>query len=125
MIDSIIISNVLAQLTLFFVAILILIKPLGIYISKVFTAKAPFLERFLSPLERLLYKLSRIDSQKEMNWKEYAFAVLTFSLIGVIFLYCLLRLQAFLPLNPESFPALSEHLAFNTAASFVTNTNWQ
>jgi len=84
-----------------------------------------FLDPVIKPLEKLTYKLTGVDPAKEHDWKQYAAAMLLFSLVSMLFTYAVLRLQAVLPLNPQKMGAISEHLAFNTAASFTTNTNWQ
>jgi potassium-transporting ATPase potassium-binding subunit len=79
----------------------------------------------LRPLEKLTYRVLGVDPAKEQGWKQYTFAMLMFSLVSCLFTYAILRLQQYLPLNPQKFGALSPHLAFNTAVSFTTNTNWQ
>lgn len=98
---------------------------MGIYLTQVFTGERTFLGFVFGPIERFFYKITGVDPAEEMNWKRYAAATIVFSLVSVVFLYLLQRLQGSLPLNPQGFAAPSEHLAFNTAASFVTNTNWQ
>jgi len=116
---------------IFYVGILLAItKPLGIFLCKILDAEGKtFLDPVIKPLERLTYKLIRVDPAAEQDWKQYSVSLLVFSLVSMLFTYAILRLQAVLPLqallNPQKMPALSEHLAFNTAASFVTNTNWQ
>jgi K+-transporting ATPase ATPase A chain len=110
--------------------LLAITKPLGIFLCKVLDADGKtFLDPVIKPLERLTYKLIRVDPKEEHDWKQYSIAMLIFSLVTMLFTYAILRLQAVLPfqalLNPQKMPAVSEHLAFNTAASFVTNTNWQ
>ncbi len=116
----------LIQLTLFVVILLLLTKPMGIYLVNVLDVDGKvFLTRLIGPVERLLYLLLRVDPRKEQDWKQYTFSMLAFSLVGLLFTYTILRLQHFLPLNPQAFGAVSDHLAFNTAASFTTNTNWQ
>lgn len=109
------------QLALFFVALLALTRPLGSYMARVLEGRV----RFLSPVERIFYRLSGIDPAQEMGWKTYALAMLAFQLIGVIAVYLLQRTQAMLPLNPDGLAAVPPLVAFNTAISFVTNTNWQ
>ncbi len=101
------------------------VKPLGIYMARVFEGERVFLSPVLAPVERGLYRLCRIDAARETSWKGYAFAVLAFSLVSLAYLYALLRTQAFLPLNPQGFGNLAPDLAWNTAVSFMTNTNWQ
>jgi potassium-transporting ATPase potassium-binding subunit len=114
------------QLALFFGLLLVLTKPMGFYLVRVLDpAGRTALDPLLKPLERLIYRLLGIDPVREQNWKQYAISLLMFSLAGVLFTYLILRLQAFLPLNPQQFGALSPSLAFNTAVSFMTNTNWQ
>ncbi len=118
------------QLVLFVVALLAMTKPMGIYLCKVLDADGKtFLDPVIKPIERLVYKLTGVDPHKEQDWKHYTLAMLLFSAVGLLFTYAMLRLQAVLPLqhlfNPQNLPAVGEHLAFNTAASFTTNTNWQ
>jgi len=114
------------QLALFFGLLLSLTKPMGLYLVRVLEpAGGTVLDSLLKPLERLIYRLLGIDPVREQNWKQYAISLLMFSLAGVLFTYLILRLQAFLPFNPQQFGALSPSLAFNTAVSFMTNTNWQ
>ncbi len=118
------------QLLLFVIALLAITKPLGIYLCKVLDADGKtFLDPIVKPLEGLTYKLIGVDPRQEHDWKHYALSMLLFSAAGLLFTYGILRLQAVLPLqnlfNPQNLPAVSEHLSFNTAASFTTNTNWQ
>jgi potassium-transporting ATPase potassium-binding subunit len=114
------------ELAVYIAALVLITKPLGIYINRVLDANGKtFLDPIFRPLEKLTYRILRIDPAKEHNWKQYAFALLIFSLVSCLFTYAILRLQQFLPLNPQKFPALAQHLAFNTAVSFTTNTNWQ
>ena len=114
----------LLQIGLYLVVLLALVKPLGWYMARVYEGEPIGLDRILGPVERLVYRLSGVR-QEEMDWKGYAVAFLLFSAVDLLFLYALLRLQQFLPLNPQSFGPMSPDLAFNTAISFVTNTNWQ
>jgi potassium-transporting ATPase potassium-binding subunit len=114
----------LLQIGLYLVVLLTLVKPLGWYMARVYEGEPIGLDRILGPVERLVYRLSGVR-QEEMDWKGYAVAFLLFSAVDLLFLYALLRLQQFLPLNPQSFGPMSPDLAFNTAISFVTNTNWQ
>ncbi|MCX5677179.1 MAG: potassium-transporting ATPase subunit KdpA [Planctomycetota bacterium] len=118
-------GNMQLQMLIYMVALLLLAKPLGGYMARVFEGKPCGLDRLLGPVERLIYRLSRISPAAEMTWKRYAAAVLAFSAAGFVSLYALQRLQGWLPLNPEGLPAVPPDLAFNTAVSFVTNTNWQ
>ncbi len=114
------------QLALFVVALAAITKPMGLYLMRVLDANGKtWLDPVLRPLERLTYRLMGVKPDKEHDWKQYALAMLLFSLVGCLFTYAILRLQHLLPLNPQGLGALSEHLAFNTAASFTTNTNWQ
>jgi K+-transporting ATPase ATPase A chain len=114
------------ELALYVAALVLVTKPLGLYINRVLDASGrTWLDPVLRPLEKLTYRVLGVDPQKEQGWKQYAFAMLLFSLVSCLFTYVILRLQQFLPLNPQKFGALSEHLAFNTAVSFTTNTNWQ
>lgn len=100
--------------------------PLGLYIARVYgeTGTAPG-DRFFKPVERMLYRLCRVDPASEQRWTTYAFAVIAFSAVSFLLLYGLLRLQALLPFNPTDMPAVTDHVAFNAAVSFMTNTNWQ
>jgi len=113
------------QISLLFLAVLLVVKPLGLYMARVFSGDRTFLSPVLGPLERGLYRAGGINPEKEQGWLGYTFAMLAFSLAGFIALYAMLRLQAYLPLNPQGFPGMAPDLAFNTAVSFVTNTNWQ
>lgn len=113
------------QISLLFLAVLLVIKPLGLYMARVFSGERTFLSPVLGRVERDLYRVSGISPEKEQSWLGYTLAMLTFSLAGFVALYAMLRLQAYLPLNPQGFPGLPSDLAFNTAVSFVTNTNWQ
>jgi potassium-transporting ATPase potassium-binding subunit len=114
------------QLTAFVVALVALTKPLGLYLGCVLDSGGKtFLDLVLSPVERLIYRILGVDRSKEQNWRGYAVSLLVFSAVGLIFTYVILRLQHLLPLNPQRFGAVSPDLAFNTAASFMTNTNFQ
>ncbi len=113
------------QISLLFLAVLLVIKPLGLYMARVFSGERTFLSPVLGRVERDLYRLSGINPEKEQSWLGYTLAMLAFSLAGFVALYAMLRLQAYLPLNPQGFPGVPSDLAFNTAVSFVTNTNWQ
>jgi potassium-transporting ATPase potassium-binding subunit len=114
------------QILLFFALVLLVTKPLGIFMTRVFNRERTFLDPVLRPIERLLYRVTGVDENNEMAWKEYAIAMLLFSLVSMLVLYGLERMQGFLPLNPQKLSAVSPTaLAFNTAASFTTNTNWQ
>jgi len=113
------------QISLLFLAVLLVIKPLGLYMARVFSGERTFLSPVLGRVERDLYRVSGINPEKEQSWLGYTLAMLAFSLAGFLALYAMLRLQAYLPLNPQGFPGVPADLAFNTAVSFVTNTNWQ
>ena len=113
------------QIALFGVAVLLLVKPLGGYMTLVFTGERTFLSPVLRPIERTFYRLSGVDERADQNWVAYAVAMLTFSLMGFLTLYGLQRFQALLPFNPAGQSAVEPGLAFNTAMSFDTNTNWQ
>lgn len=107
------------------VTILLLMRPLGGFIHRVMRGERHFLSPLLGPVERGFYRLAGVDPRQEQTWGSYALAMLLFNLAGFLLLYALLRTQQWLPLNPQGLPALPPHLAFNTAISFVTNTNWQ
>jgi len=114
------------QLALFVVALAAITKPMGLYLLRVLDANGKtWLDPVLKPFERLTYRLLGTDAGKEHDWKQYTFAMLMFSLVSCVFTYAILRLQHLLPLNPQGLGPLSPHLAFNTAVSFTTNTNWQ
>ncbi|MEO9169570.1 MAG: potassium-transporting ATPase subunit KdpA [Candidatus Baltobacteraceae bacterium] len=113
------------QTMLFFGIVLALTKPLGTYMARVFAGERTWLSSALVPLERLIYKLSGVREKEEMSWKVYALSVLAFSAVGLIWLYAMLRTQKWLPLNPNHFDNMTPDLAWNTAVSFLTNTNWQ
>ena len=118
-------GNALIQTTIFFALVLAVTVPLGAYMTNVFTDRRTFLDPVLRPVERLIYRFCGIQPGVEMTWAEYAVNMLFFSLVGMLVLYALERLQGLLPLNPQALPAVAPALAFNTAASFTTNTNWQ
>jgi K+-transporting ATPase ATPase A chain len=113
------------QTVAFFGIVLLCTKPLGAYMARVFEGERTFLSPVLVPVENAMYRICRIDTAKEMSAVTYLFAVLAFSVVGLLYLYLLLRTQAFLPFNPQHFPNLAPDLAWNTAVSFTTNTNWQ
>lgn len=118
-------TNGILQILIFFAAILLLTKPMGLFLTRVYTGEKTFLDFIFKPIERLIYAAARVDAEAEMNWKQYGAGVLVFSLVSSLSVYLIQRLQGVLPLNPQAFAAPSEHSAFNTAVSFVTNTNWQ
>ena len=114
------------QLVLFLGLLLLVTRPMGVYLYRVLDPQGKtFLDPLLKPVERLFYRLMRVDPRSEQDWKRYAVSLLLFSLVGTVFTYAILRLQHLLPLNPQRLGTVSEPLAFNTALSFVTNTNWQ
>jgi len=114
------------QIALFLALIFAVTKPLGIFMAQVFNREKTFMDVALRPIERLLYRVTGVDENHEMRWTEYAIAMLIFSVVSMIVLYAMQRLQGFLLFNPQKFGAVGPpHLAFNTAASFTTNTNWQ
>ena len=119
------IGNDILQLVLYFGVLLLLAKPLGVYMARVYEGQPSGLDRVFGPVERLFYRMCGIKRDEEMSWKKYAGAVLVFSAAGFFFLYLLQRLQGMLPLNPQKFAGVAPDLSFNTAVSFVTNTNWQ
>jgi len=114
------------ELALYIGALVLITKPLGLYLNRVLDVNGrTWLDPVLRPLEKLTYTVLRVDPAKEQGWKQYTFALLIFSCASCLFTYAILRLQQYLPLNPEKFGPLAPHLAFNTAISFLTNTNWQ
>jgi K+-transporting ATPase ATPase A chain len=114
------------QLALFLLLVFLLTKPVGLYLVRVLDPRGKtFLDPLLRPPERLIYHLFGVNWREEQDWKEYTISILSFSLIGLCFTYVILRLQQLLPLNPEAFGPVTPDLAFNTAVSFTTNTNWQ
>ena len=114
------------QLALYVGALALITKPLGLYLCQVLDANGrTWFDPVLKPLERLTYRVMGVDAAKEHDWKQYTFAMLLFSLASCAFTYAILRLQHLLPLNPQGLGPLSPDLAFNTAVSFTTNTNWQ
>jgi K+-transporting ATPase ATPase A chain len=120
--------NVMAdvvQIVLFLVILTLLAGPLGRYMARVYQGERTFLMPVFGPLEKLFYRVCGIKRDAEMNWKQYATALLVFSFIGFVAIFLILMLQGYLPFNPEKFPGFSWNLALNTAVSFLTNTNWQ
>jgi K+-transporting ATPase ATPase A chain len=123
-------SNAWLQFALYVGALLLITKPLGIYLMQVLDARGKtWLDPVIRPIERLTYRISGIDPNKEQGWKGYTISLLFFSLVGMLLTYFILRFQDKLPFqalfNPQSLPGVAPALAFNTAASFTTNTNWQ
>ena len=122
------------QILIFFLVILAITKPMGVFMAQVFNREKTFLDPVLRPIERLIYKLARVDEEREMRWTEYAVSMLLFSAVSMLVLYLIQRLQGHLPFNPQHLPGVDSRAsatgqfvgsAFNTAASFTTNTNWQ
>jgi K+-transporting ATPase ATPase A chain len=118
-------TNVWIQLLLYFAVLAALAKPLGWYMARVYERRPCGLDRAVGWLERGIYRLAGIESQRDMGWRQYTVAVLLFNAVGFVALYALLRFQGILPLNPQGFAGNTPDLAFNTAASFASNTNWQ
>jgi K+-transporting ATPase ATPase A chain len=117
--------NGLTQAFFYFIVLIGLAKPLGWYMAQVYEDRSCGLDRILSPIERLIYRICKIDPARDMSWKTYAIGMLLFNAAGMLFLYALQRMQDLLPLNPAGLGRVAPDLAFNTAASFVSNTNWQ
>jgi K+-transporting ATPase ATPase A chain len=113
------------QILLFLVLIFAVTKPLGVFMARVFNHERTFLDPLARPVERLLYRVTGVDENHEMRWTEYAVAMLMFSGVSMLLLYVIERVQQWLPWNPQKFGAVAQDLAFNTASSFTTNTNWQ
>lgn len=118
-------ANGLLQIALFCVLVILLTKPLGAFMTRLFAGETTFLSPVLRPVERTLYRLSGVDHRADQHWTSYAISMLVFNGLGFALLYAILRLQDVLPLNPQGFGAVPPDLSFNTAISFVTNTNWQ
>jgi K+-transporting ATPase ATPase A chain len=117
--------NLLVQVALYLGVLLALTKPMGYYMVRIYEGKLPVFVRWLAPAENVFYRLCGVDSKQEMRWTQYAMATLWFSLLGVLAVYGLQRVQDLLPLNPQGLVAVTPDSSFNTALSFVTNTNWQ
>ncbi|HZM87251.1 MAG TPA: potassium-transporting ATPase subunit KdpA [Blastocatellia bacterium] len=117
--------NGFLQLAVYFLVLLAITKPLGVYMTRVFSGEKTFLSRVFGPIERLIYRLCRVEAANEQHWTTYTAAMLMFSVAGLLVLYAFQRLQYYLPLNPQEFSGVNPDLAFNTAVSFTTNTNWQ
>ena len=118
-------ANGWLQLAFFMALLLLLAKPLGTYMALVYEGRRIWLDRLLSPLERLTYRICGVNPQSEMRWTSYAAATLSLGFVSLLAVYALERLQAWLPFNPQQLPNVSADLSFNTAVSFATNTNWQ
>src|SRR5271165_6919010 len=113
------------QIGLYLSVIFLVTKPIGVFMTRVFNRERTLLDPLLRPIERLVYRLTGVDEKHEMRWTEYAVAMLLFSGVSMTLLYLIERTQKWLPLNPQKFPNVEPGLAFGTAASFTTNTNWQ
>ena len=113
------------QIAVFVLVLFAITKPIGTFMARVFNGERTFLDPVLRPIERLIYRVTGVDEKHEMRWTEYAVAMLLFSAASLLLLYLIQRVQGWLPLNPQKFAAVPQALAFNTAASFTTNTNWQ
>jgi potassium-transporting ATPase potassium-binding subunit len=119
-------ANGWLQIAIFLALIFAVTKPMGVFMTRVFNRERTFMDPVLRPIERLIYRLTGVDENHEMRWTEYAFAMLLFSAVSMLLLYLMQRVQGHLPFNPQKFAGVTpEHLAWNTAASFTTNTNWQ
>lgn len=118
-------TNGILQIGIYLSVLLALVKPLGWYMARVYEGRLPRWAAWLAPFERLLHRLCGVNATTEMNWKQYSGCILVFSCVSFLAVYGLQRVQGFLPLNPEGLPAVSGDSSFNTAVSFVTNTNWQ
>jgi len=118
-------ANGLLQIALFLGVLLALAKPLGWYMAQVYEGNLPVFVRWIAPIENIFYRLCGVDCKDEMRWTRYALAMLWFALLSVLAVYAMQRLQGMLPLNPQGFGAVSPDSSFNTAISFMTNTNWQ
>ena len=117
--------STMIQYVLYLAILVVLAIPLGAYIKNVMSGEKTFLSKVLTPCENLIYKVMRVDREEQMTWKKYAVSVLTFSGVGLVFLFLLQLLQGVLPGNPQNLSGVKWDLAFNTSASFITNTNWQ
>src|ERR1700687_2588155 len=113
------------QIGFFFLVLFLITKPLGVFLARLFSGERTFLDPVLRPVEKLIYRLTGVDEKHEMRWTEYAVAMLLFSGVSMALLYLIQRTQLWLPLNPQKLANVPQALAFNTAASFTTNTNWQ
>jgi K+-transporting ATPase ATPase A chain len=118
-------ANGWLQFAIYSLILLATVRPVGAYMARVFEGERTWLDPVLRPFERLIYKLCGVNAEKEMNWREYAYALLGFSAVTMLLTYAIERLQNFLPWNPQHLAAVGPDLAWNTAASFTTNTNWQ
>jgi potassium-transporting ATPase potassium-binding subunit len=118
-------TNGWLQFVVFFAVLLLLMRPLGLYIARVLEGQKTFLDPLLRPIERLLYRICGVQADQEMSWRQYSIAMLVFSFVSLLLTYVIERAQALLPWNPQHLAGVAPALAFNTAVSFTTNTNWQ
>ena len=118
-------TTALIEIGVFFAVLLGLVKPLGWYMARVYEGGWCGFDAVFGPIERVIYRLSGIKPEEEMTWQTYATTTLVFNALGLIVVYAVQRWQGWLPLNPQQLPAVAPDLAFNTAVSFATNTNWQ
>src|SRR5581483_8757027 len=119
-------ANGWLQILFYLLLIFLVTKPMGVFMARVFSREKTFMDPVLRPVERLLYRVTGAVENPEMRWTEYAVSMLLFSVVSMLVLYLMQRLQGYLPFNPQKLGAVSPaHVAFNTAASFTTNTNWQ
>jgi potassium-transporting ATPase potassium-binding subunit len=118
-------ANGWLQFVVFFAVLLLLMRPLGLYLARVLEGQKTFLDPLLRPIERLIYRACGIQAEQEMSWQQYSIAMLIFSFVSLLLTYVIERAQAFLPWNPQHLPGVAPVLAMNTAVSFTTNTNWQ
>src|SRR5271170_2413254 len=118
-------ANGWLQILVFLVVLAVLMRPLGLYMARVFEGERTFLDPLLKPVERFFYWLCGVNATQEMNWREYTGAMLLFSFVSLLLTYVIERAQHFLPWNPQGLVGVPPALAWNTAASFTTNTNWQ
>jgi K+-transporting ATPase ATPase A chain len=113
------------QIGVYLLVVLAITKPMGVFMTRVFGGERTFLDPVMRPVERLLYRVTGVDEKHEMRWTEYAIAMLLFSGVSMLLLYLIQRVQVWMPWNPQGLVNVPADLAFNTAASFTTNTNWQ
>jgi potassium-transporting ATPase potassium-binding subunit len=113
------------QIGMYLLIVLAITKPMGVFMARVFSGQRTFLDPLMRPVEKLLYRVTRVDEKQEMKWTEYAIAMLLFSGVSMLLLYAIQRVQVWMPWNPQALGNVAPDLAFNTAASFTTNTNWQ
>jgi K+-transporting ATPase, KdpA len=118
-------ANGWLQFGIYSIVLLLTVRPVGIYLARVLEGERTWLDPVFRPVERLIYRLCAVNAESEMNWRQYAYALLGFSAVGLVFTYAIERLQAYLPWNPQALANVGPDLAWNTAASFTTNTNWQ